>query len=100
MRLRIKYCGGCNEKYSRRRLGEEIVKKVGEKLGSSEVVTVRDGGDVILYLCGCEVCCVEDEEASGTRRVVVGPGLVDYMEVKPEEVAVVAAEKILFGGRR
>jgi hypothetical protein len=98
MRLRIKYCGGCNEKYSRRRLGEEIIGRAREKLGNSELVIANEDADVTLYLCGCEVCCVDDDQSRRERRVVVGPGLVDYLELKPEDVADYAAEKIVFGG--
>ncbi|HQE22547.1 MAG TPA: hypothetical protein PLM20_01450 [Syntrophomonadaceae bacterium] len=94
MKLRIKYCGGCNPIINRSRLVTEVKN---ELLKTTEVEIVNQDADVGLLVGGCQVCCpnLSQIEDQAKQWVIVGGNLVDYLPVSIDQLPIKIAEKIL-----
>lgn len=93
MKLRIKYCGGCNPNINRTKLVNEVLDILKKK---TEVELVNDKADVGLIVGGCSVCCVNlsEIEDQATDWVVVGGNLVDYYQVSTDQLPEIVSERI------
>lgn len=89
MRLRIKYCGGCNAAYDRtkfvNRLLEELKARIPEEL---EISYSEQEADCGVIVCGCSTCCADNDEnkANITRWHIVGPDSLDYLPCTDSEI--------------
>lgn len=56
MKVGVKYCGGCNPRYERKKLVDRIRQKIGNDF---ELVLVNEDNvyDFVLIICGCNSCC-------------------------------------------
>lgn len=71
MKLRIKYCGGCNPIINR----SKLVAAVRNELSKSvDVEVVDQDADVGLLVSGCQVCCpnLSQIEDQARQWVIVG----------------------------
>ena len=94
MKLRIKYCGGCNPIINR----SKLVAAVRNELSKSVDVEVVDkDADVGLLVSGCQVCCpnLSQIEDQARRWVIVGGDLVDHLPVSIEQLPQLVAERII-----
>ncbi|MGR6835735.1 hypothetical protein [Syntrophomonas erecta] len=97
MKLRVKYCGGCNPNINRSQLVQEVISRLKEV---TDVELVNDGADIGLIIGGCSVCCVnifeiEDQAASW---IVVGGSLLDQVQVPTHHLPHLICTKILRKG--
>ncbi|NLB87692.1 MAG: hypothetical protein GX790_00450 [Syntrophomonadaceae bacterium] len=93
MKLRIKYCGGCNPNINRTKLVKEVLDRLKDK---TNVEVVNDKADVGLIVGGCSVCCVNLSEIEDQAAiwVVVGGNLVDYYQVSSDQLPDAVTKKI------
>lgn len=92
MKLRIKYCGGCNPNIDRTKLVKEVLAALNEKL---TVEVVNEAADVGLIVGGCSVCCVNFSEIEDQAKnwVIVGGNLVDHYQVSSDELAKIVTDR-------
>ena len=64
IRIRVKYCGGCNPTYDRVQLGENLKKKLS---GMAELVSADNRVDLVLAIQGCETACADLSAFPGMR---------------------------------
>lgn len=79
LKLRVKYCGGCNPDIDR----TALVARVLEAVAASGLVVqcTDDDADVILLVNGCPRACLEHDDrcpAQGTPRISVQGAQVDH----------------------
>lgn len=94
MKLRIKYCGGCNPLIER----TQVAKKAIDILRKSvEVAIVESEADVGIIVAGCEVACVDKSEFEDQAKqwVVVGGNLVDHRAYPTHQLPEIIAQKII-----
>ncbi|MDI9479928.1 MAG: hypothetical protein ACOXZ6_00640 [Syntrophomonadaceae bacterium] len=94
MKLRIKYCGGCNPIINR----SKLVAAVRNELSKSVDVEIVDkDADVGLLVGGCHVCCpnLSQIEDQARQWVIVGGDLVDHLPVPTEQLPQIIAERII-----
>ena len=94
MKLRIKYCGGCNPIINRSKLVAAVRKELSK---SVDVEVVDKDADVGLLVGGCQVCCpnLSQIEDQARQWVIVGGNLVDHLPVSIDQLPKIVAEKIL-----
>jgi len=94
MKLRIKYCGGCNPIINRSRLVNEVKNELAKTVN---VEIVDKDADVGLLVGGCQVCCpnLSQIEDQARQWVIVGGDLVDYLPVSIDQLPFKVAERIL-----
>ncbi len=86
MKLRIKYCGGCNPNIDRKKLVDEVL----DKLNSiTNVEVTNEDADVGIVVGGCSVSCVDLSEIEDQAKnwVIVGGNLVDYYQVSSAQLS-------------
>ena len=70
MKIRVKYCGGCNPRYDRKAVTERLRAAFPED-------TFVEGGDDegpfdhVIVLCGCSAVCASHEDLHGTHGKTV-----------------------------
>lgn len=89
MRLRIKYCGGCNPAYDRVKFVKSLVEKL--KIGiprELDIVFSDESADRGILVCGCSTCCADRELPKTGLNTwnIIGPDLLDYMPLASEEI--------------
>ena len=69
LKVRIKYCGGCNPYYDR----VALVKRIESRLqGEVEFVSTEiDGVDLILAVEGCQTACADLESYQGKTIYII-----------------------------
>lgn len=69
MKIRVKYCGGCNPRYDRKAITEEIRNACPQ----AEVIErhVDDPVDFVTVICGCPATCASHEDLQGKHGKIV-----------------------------
>lgn len=69
MRVRIKYCGGCNPRYDRK----AVVERLRAEFPEDEFIEMGDEGpfDRVIVICGCSATCASHEDLYGLRGKTV-----------------------------
>lgn len=69
MKVRIKYCGGCNPRYDRR----AVVERLRAGFPEDEFVEMVDEGpfDRVIVICGCSATCASHEDLHGLHGKTV-----------------------------
>lgn len=79
MKIRIKYCGGCNPRYNR----VEIKKKLIEDFPEVEIDSTTDNDiDLVVVLSGCLVSCVNHSDLNGKEGKFIIRTKEDYPQLK------------------
>lgn len=94
MKLRIKYCGGCNPIINRAKAAKEAIDLLTKNL---EVQIVDNEADVGLIVAGCGVVCTDHSEFEDQAKVwvVVGGDQVDHRTYPVQQLPAIIAQKIL-----
>ena len=94
MKLRIKYCGGCNPIINRAKVAKEAIDLLREKI---EVLVVDNEADVGLIVAGCGVVCIDHAEFEDQAKewVIVGGDQVDHRTYPAQQLPAVIAQKVL-----
>lgn len=94
MKLRIKYCGGCNPNINRKKLVNEVLDKLN---AVTEVEVTNEGADVGIIVGGCSVSCVDLSEIEDQAKdwVIIGGNLVDYYQVSPAQLSEEVFQKVI-----
>jgi len=97
MRLRIKYCGGCNPSINRSKLVNQVLDEV---RSMTNIEIVNDAADVGLVVAGCPVCCVnvQEIEDQADQWVIVGGNTVDHIQFPVDKLPEITLQKILEKG--
>lgn len=63
MKIRVKYCGGCNPRYDRKAVTERLRTEFPE----DEFIEMGDEGpyDRVVVICGCPSACASHEDLHG-----------------------------------
>lgn len=85
MKIRLKYCGGCNTIINRKKLADEVLNYLETK---DKVEITRDEADVALIICGCPVGCVDLENIKNhTGKLILVSGTnVNYLHIAPDQM--------------
>jgi 4-hydroxybutyrate CoA-transferase len=69
VKVRIKYCGGCNPRFDRKYL----VTKLRAAFPQIHIVEMHDESpnDIVAVICGCSVACVDHENLHGRYGKIV-----------------------------
>lgn len=96
LKLRVRYCGGCNPLFDR----GELVDAVIGLLKEFSVVKVEENGDMGLLVCGCRVGCADRDEikAGAPAWVVVAGDSVDCRPISMPDLPFHLAQVIRNGG--
>lgn len=73
MFIGIKYCGGCNSTYDRKKFAEKIVLKFKEI--NFETVYDNNEYDVMLIICGCSRACANHKNLICKEKIIVASEL-------------------------
>lgn len=69
MKIGVKYCGGCNPHYDRKKAVENLKEKL---IGSSvEPVRNNEEYDKILLVCGCPRTCIKSYRSAKSKVYVL-----------------------------
>jgi len=94
LKLRVKYCGGCNPVIDRKKVVDETLNCLKESI---QIELTRDYADAALVICGCSAACVDiDEiiERVGFLILVAGE-TVNHYPVPRNQIASRVCELIL-----
>jgi len=88
MKLMIKYCGGCNPAYDRVDLVKQIVAQLKDECPDCQISYQNDAATHGLMICGCDACCIDNEEnrAGIANWCIIGPDMVNYYKLPLREV--------------
>ena len=94
MKLRIKYCGGCNPIINRSKLVKEVINALSKEV---DVEVVDNDADVGLLVGGCQVCCpnLSQIEDQAKQWVIFGGDLVDHLPVSIGQLPQKVINKVL-----
>lgn len=79
LNIGIKYCGGCNAKYDRKKF-LQLLKK--EFTYEFEVAKVDKIYDIVIVLCGCTSCCASHSEFKFKYEKMLIKSDKDFIKVK------------------
>lgn len=96
MKLRIKYCGGCNPIIDRKKLVDEVTNAI---RATNPLEITKDEAEVAMVVCGCPVACVDIEtiESCVKKLVLVAGDNVNYRHVPRDQMAKEICQLILKG---
>jgi hypothetical protein len=83
MRIKIKYCGGCNTGINRKQLVDEIIKKLQT---TNPIQFTQDEEDAGLVVCGCAAACVAVDRIGAKKLILVAGNSVNYYAVPPDRM--------------
>jgi hypothetical protein len=89
MRLRIRYCGGCNPAYDRVKFVKSLVEELKTGIpGELDISFSDELSDRGILVCGCSTCCAyrDLDQTALYSWHIIGPNLLDYMPVSSEEI--------------
>jgi hypothetical protein len=72
LKIRVKYCGGCNPNYDR----VALVKQIEERLAGKAALVGAEGNGIALVLAvvGCSIACADLTPFAGLEiRVITSP---------------------------
>jgi len=72
LKIRVKYCGGCNPNYDR----VALVKQIEERLSGKAALVGAEGNGIALVLAvvGCSIACADLAPFAGLEiRVITSP---------------------------
>jgi hypothetical protein len=94
MKLRIKYCGGCNPIINRSKLVKEVINALSKEV---DVEIVDNDADVGILVGGCQVCCpnLSQIEDQAKQWVIVGGDWVDHLSVSIDQLPQKVINKVL-----
>jgi hypothetical protein len=72
LKIRVKYCGGCNPNYDR----VALVKQIEERLAGKAALVGAEGNGIALVLAvvGCSIACADLAPFAGLEiRVITSP---------------------------
>lgn len=96
MKLRIKYCGGCNPIIDRKKVVDEVTDAI---KATTSLELTEDEAEVAMVVCGCPVACVDiDNIKSHVKKLVLVAGdNVNYRHVPRDQMAKEICQLILEG---
>jgi 4-hydroxybutyrate CoA-transferase len=68
VKIGIKYCGGCNPRYDRKRIAEQLKERFSH---SFETADAENEYDLLVVLCGCSSGCAGYSQYKVKSRQVV-----------------------------
>ncbi|MCR1899624.1 hypothetical protein NSA47_11615 [Irregularibacter muris] len=94
MNICLKYCGGCNSRYDR----NKVIEQLNKKFSNINFVTNLDQDgvcDFVIVLSGCPSSCVNHKHLNGRFGKMIIRDLKDYedLESKLEKVIKKGAAK-------
>ena len=77
MKIGIKYCGGCNPRYERRKFLNKLKNDLGNKC-SFELARENISYDMLLVLAGCGNCCADYSNLTYQNEALCVRDITDY----------------------
>ncbi|UCF90023.1 MAG: hypothetical protein JSW39_17190 [Desulfobacterales bacterium] len=97
LRIRIKYCGGCNPDIDRGSLVKHLASLLMEEGIEAHFMTAPAEADLLLLINGCPHACLEEEYAESGRTMAyisVQGARLSYQPVPEEELAAAVGQQI------
>lgn len=85
MQIGVKYCGGCNPRYDRKKFVQQLNTDLG--IVCLPVGEQKDW-DFVLVLCGCQNCCADHHFYHGRKGKLVVKDMDDYAQVRGEIIKI------------
>lgn len=79
MNIGIKYCGGCNPKYNRRKFQQQLEENFALKF---EIAKENEIYDIIIVLCGCSSVCAGHSNLKFKYEKILIKSEEDYINIK------------------
>lgn len=79
MKIGIKYCGGCNQRYDRTNFVKKLMEEYKEELFENAVNSAFY--DIVLVICGCSCACASHDSLKGKQKLIV-TGEADLLRIK------------------
>lgn len=76
MNIGVKYCGGCNPRYERKRIIERLKKEY--DWISIYQAKENEVYDLVIVLCGCSSCCANHKNIKSKKGKVILSSEKDY----------------------
>ncbi|MFH1092208.1 MAG: hypothetical protein V1742_11635 [Pseudomonadota bacterium] len=96
LRIRLKYCGGCNPEIDRAALVERLLEEA-DRDGVKLELSADEHADFLLLVNGCPHACLEEAHRTSPTGLpclsIQGPRL-EYQEIGEEEMPGSVWEKI------
>ncbi|GAA0177779.1 hypothetical protein SH2C18_09460 [Clostridium sediminicola] len=77
MKIGIKYCGGCNNRYDR----AAFVNKLRNVVEGMEYVQPEEVYDYLLVVCGCPSCCASIDNIAVKGSIIYIKSAEDFDDV-------------------
>ncbi len=80
MDICVKYCGGCNPRYDRKK----IVDRIKEDFNDVNIITQRDKMtcDFAVIIAGCTSACVNHDNIEGRCGKFIIKDIKDYLNLR------------------
>lgn len=93
MKIGIKYCGGCNPGYDRKKLVEKLMSEHLEV--TFEIARENILYDIVVVINGCRRACSEHESLKGVDKLLINSEN-DYLKFKAMVSAKIMGEEEKF----
>ena len=78
MLIGVKYCGGCNPRYDRKKFLQRLEK---EFVHEYEIAKEEKIYDILLVLCGCSSCCAKHAQFKFKYEKIIVADSDNYIKV-------------------
>lgn len=78
LNIGIKYCGGCNSKYNRRKFQQKLER---EFTCTFEIARENKVYDIVIVLCGCSSACAEHSNLKFKYEKILIRSEKDYIRI-------------------
>jgi 4-hydroxybutyrate CoA-transferase len=79
LNIGVKYCGGCNPRYDRKKFLNDLKKGVHCNFEMAQLDKVYD---MIIILCGCTSCCADYNGLKFRLKKILVKSREDFNEVE------------------
>ena len=95
LKLRIKYCGGCNPVIDRKKIVDETLNCLKQSI---QIEQTRDKADVALVICGCSAACVDIDEIRKQVEflILIAGETVNHYPVPRDQIAKRVCDKGIY----
>ncbi len=80
MTIAVKYCGGCNSRYDRRKIFDRLRKDFGHNV--IHYMDAKETPDYVVVICGCESACPNLSELTYKKEILTIQDPNGYDKIK------------------
>ncbi len=94
IKLRIKYCGGCNPVINRKKLVDKVLTCLRDSI---RIEITQKNADVALVVCGCSAACVDLDNIRNHANylILVAGNQINHFQVSSDQMAITICQLIM-----